>query len=120
MLAAIHEAGWVSWLAVAAMVAGLVFVVSVGRKAGRAGSVAASWSAVVVAVALLNASAGQHKVDDAVQRESDPARQIAMMSLGTREASSNLFVGGSCVLLLMAVGGLIALARRPVETKPRL
>ena len=120
MLTAIHEAGWVSWFAVAAMVAGLVFVVSVGRKVGRAGNVAASWSAVVVAVTLLNASAGQRKVDDAVQRESNPARQLAMLSQGTREASSNLFVGGTCVLLLMAVGGLFALGRRPVGTQPRL
>ena len=111
MLAALHEAGWVSWFAVAAMVAGLVFVVSAGRKVGRAGSVAASWSAVVVAVALLNASAGQRKVDDAVQREPDPAHRIAMLSQGTREASSNLFVGGTCVLLLMAVGGVFALTR---------
>jgi hypothetical protein len=115
MLAAIHEAGWVSWFSVAAMVAGLVLVVSVGRRAGRAGSVASSWSAIIVAVALLNASAGQNKVDDGVQRESDPAHQIAMLSQGTREASSNLFVGGTCALFLMTVGGFFALGRPRVE-----
>jgi hypothetical protein len=117
MPAAIQEAGWVSWFAVAATVAGLTSLVSVGRRGGRAGSIAASWSAVVVAVALLNASAGQRKVDDAVQRESVSAHQIAMLSQGTREASANLFVGGTCVVLLMAVGGVFTLVQRPTRTR---
>jgi hypothetical protein len=102
------------------MLAGLAFVVLVGRRTGRVGSVASSWSIVIVAVALLNTSAGHHKVDEAVQRESDPTRQIAMLSQGIREASSNLFVGGTCASFLMTVGGFLALRKPPVEPRKSL
>jgi hypothetical protein len=37
-----------------------------------------------------------------------------MLSQGTREACSNLFVGGTCALLLMTVGGVLALVKRRV------
>jgi hypothetical protein len=117
MLVAIHEAGWVCWFAVAAMVTGLVLVLSVGRKAGRTSSVASSWSTVIVGVALLNAGAGQHKVDDRVQRQPNPADQVAMLSLGSREASSNLFVGGTCALFLMIVGGLVTVGSPRVDRR---
>ena len=109
MLAAISEAGWVSWFVVAAMAVGSILVVSVGRRTGRVGSVASRWSAVVVAIALQNASVGQHKVDAKLQLESDPARQVVMLSVGTREASSNLFVGGACTLVLISLAGLTTL-----------
>ena len=116
MLTVIYEAGLVSWFAVVVMAAGLVLVLSVGRRAGRAASVASSWSAVVMAIALLNTSGGQHKVDDGVQREPNPAQQVVMLSRGTREASSNLLVGGTCALFLMAVGGLVTLGRPRAES----
>jgi hypothetical protein len=37
--------------------------------------------------------------------------QIQMMSVGTREASSNLFLAGAGGLLLSALGGALSLAR---------
>jgi hypothetical protein len=111
MLTALHEAGWVSWLAPLAAVVGLALALSVGRRTGRAAAVASAWSIVVLIVALLNASVGQHKVDAQVQQALDLGQKIAILTTGTREASSNLFVGGACAVFLMAAGGLLSLRR---------
>jgi hypothetical protein len=111
MLTALHEAGWVSWFAPLAALVGLALALSVGRRTGRAGGVATAWSIVVLIVVLLNASVGQHKVDAQVQQELELGRKMAILTTGTREASSNLFVGGASALFLMAAGGLLSLRR---------
>jgi hypothetical protein len=108
-------------------VAGAAATVTVGRRRGRPGSVAATWAVALLASGALGCATGQRKVDRAVrgilvvhegrpvpveeQHKLGPVEQIQMMSVGTREASSNLFLAGAGGLLLSALGGALSLAR---------
>ncbi|HMI89182.1 MAG TPA: hypothetical protein VK550_34120 [Polyangiaceae bacterium] len=60
---------------------------------------------------MLGMGLGQRKVDAAFQQMGtlDLAIRVKIVSVGTREASDALLVGGSCALLLTAVGGLVGL-----------
>jgi hypothetical protein len=110
MLELIHEAGFVIWFALAAFAIGLVRVVML-RRAGRSASAAAFWAGLTMAVGMLNTGGGQHKVDAAVQRRTDPTERFDILTMGTREASSNLFLAGACAILLLGAGGAASLGR---------
>ena len=59
---------------------------------------------------MLGMALGQRKVDAAFQRMSDLdiAVRIKILSVGTREATDSLLVGGACALLLAVVSGVLA------------
>jgi hypothetical protein len=118
MLEIMHESGFGAYLTLLFALAGVAATVTVGRRTGRPGSVAAAFAAAVLASGQLGVGTGQRKVDRAVSGlpESDLATRVAILSVGTREASANLLFSGACGLAVAAVGGLLAVgaARRRV------
>lgn len=111
MLELIHESGWGAWPTLLAFVVGLGATITLGRRLGRPGSVAAAWAAAVMALAMLGVSTGQRAVDNYVQtRATTIEEKVEAVSVGTREASTNLLFGGACGTLLMIVGGVLSLA----------
>jgi hypothetical protein len=124
----IHDSGWGAWLTLLLTVAGAAATVTIGRRRGRPGSVAAAWAVAVLASGALGFSSGQRLVDKAVRGlivrhegkttaegadvpRPDPGMAIQMMSVGTREASSNFLLAGVGGILLSALGGVLSLAR---------
>jgi hypothetical protein len=126
----IHESGWAAWMTLLLTVAGAAAVVTIGRRRGRPGSVGASWAVAVLASGALGFATGQRMVDRGVRgvhvrhegrtlspEEAakhppiGPVMQIQMMSVGTREASSNFLIAGLGATLLCALGGALSLAR---------
>ncbi|MBN2360574.1 MAG: hypothetical protein JXR83_14050 [Deltaproteobacteria bacterium] len=110
MIDIIRECGFAAWLSLLIFIGGLAAVFTVGRKVGRPGSVAAAFAVAVVASGALGIGAGQRMVDRAVQQQTEIAKQVEYLRIGTREAAANLLLSGACGLLLMAVGGGMALA----------
>ncbi len=108
-----HESGYGAWLSLVLALAGLAATFTVGRRSGRAGSIAAAFAAAVLASGQLGVGSGQRKVDRAVQGlpESDLATRVAILSVGTREASANLLFSGACAMVVLAVGGALALGQ---------
>lgn len=66
----------------------------------------------VVVLGILGTGLGQRLVDKAVQGVTDPAKQVALLSAGTREAAAGNLLGGGAGLLLIALGGAVAISRR--------
>ncbi len=114
MLEIMRESGFGAYLTLILALAGLAATVTVGRRNGRPGSVAAAFAAAVLASGQLGAGTGQRKVDRAVSGlpETDLASRVAILSVGTREASANLLLSGACGLAVAAVGGALAIAAR--------
>jgi hypothetical protein len=114
MLGIMHESGFGAYLTVILALAGLAATVTVGRRTGRPGSVAAAFAAAVLASGQLGAGTGQRKVDRAVSGlpETDLASRVAILSVGTREAAANLLFSGACGLAVAALGGALAIAGR--------
>ena len=110
MIDIIRECGFAAWLSLLIFVGGLAAVFTVGRKVGRPGSVAAAFAVAVIASGALGIGTGQRLVDRAAMGQTELAKQVEFLSIGTREASANLLLSGACGLLLMAVGGGMALA----------
>jgi hypothetical protein len=112
-----------AWVSLFLTVAGLAAVVTVGRKRGRPGSVAATWAVAVLASGAIGFATGQRMVDRGINgmvphgdhAEFLPERRTAMLSRGTREASANLFLAGFEALGLSAVGGALSLIVRPKD-----
>ena len=106
MLDWVHE----SWLSVAATAAGIVVMLTVGRRTGRPASVATAAAAVALAGGMLGMALGLRKVDHAFQTTTgfDLALRVKILSVGTREASDNLLVGGACAVLLVLAGSFLA------------
>ncbi len=113
MFQLMHESGYGAWLSLILALAGLAATFTLGRRSGRPGSVAAAFAAAVLASGQLGVGGGQRKVDRAVQStpESDLDTRVAILSVGTREASANLLFSGACALLVSAVGGAVALGQ---------
>ena len=113
MFQLMHESGYGAWLSLVLCLAGLAATFTVGRRSGRAGSVAAAFAAAVLASGQLGVGTGQRKVDRAVQSTSaaDLATRVEILSVGTREASANLLFSGACAMLVLAVGGAVALGQ---------
>jgi hypothetical protein len=114
MLETIHEAGWVAWIIVTIALVSAAVVVARRR---RGESLAGAAATLTLALSLANASVGQAKVDAAVTAEPDPALQLIVLSHGTREASRNLMVGGTCATLLLALGGAVSALTRSREKR---
>jgi len=104
----ILEAGIFGILIVVTFAAGSVVVVR-SHDALRA---AQTFALTVVLLGIAGAGLGQRLVDKAVDRVTDPAEKVALLSVGTREASAGHLLGGACGILLLGLGGAIHLARR--------
>lgn len=113
MFQLMHESGYGAWLSLILALAGLAATFTLGRRTGRPGSVAAAFAAAVLASGQMGVGGGQRKVDRAVQGlpESDLATRVLLLSVGTREASANLLFSGTCAMVVLAVGGALALGR---------
>ena len=120
----IHESGFGAWVSLFLTVVGLAAVVTVGRKRGRPGGVAAAWAVAVLASGAIGFATGQRMVDRSINMgmihgdHTEPVpseRRTAMLSRGTREASANLFLSGFEALALSAVGGALSLLVKPNE-----
>lgn len=105
----IHESGGAAWTTMVFAIIGVVAALTLGRKQGRPGSVAAAFAVMVLASGSLGVGTGQRLVDKAVQAEQDPVQKLELLSIGTREAAANMLFSGMCATLLMAVGGALAL-----------
>ena len=110
-----HESGFGAWVSLFLAVAGLAAVVTVGRKRGRPGGVAATWAVAVLASGAIGFAAGQRMVDRGIDHMGGNPQRVAMLSRGTREASANLFLAGFEALALSAVGGALALIVKPKD-----
>ena len=113
MFQIMHESGYGAFMSLILALAGLAATLTVGRRIGRAGSVAAAFAAAVLASGQLGVGTGQRKVDQAVQATpaSDLATRVQFLSVGTREASANLLFSGACAMVVLAVGGALALGQ---------
>ncbi len=69
-------------------------------------------AAAILAVAMIGDGLGQRLVCEAIERTPDMADKVKFLSLGTREATANLVLGGLWVVLLLAVDAAAKLARR--------
>jgi hypothetical protein len=108
----IVESGFAAWVTLFLTVAGAAAVVTVGRKRGRPGGVAASWAVAVLAAGALGFATGQRKVDQGIRGiPPESPNRVVMLSIGTREASANLLLAGMAGLLLCSIGGVLSLAR---------
>src|SRR5207247_2360851 len=110
-----HESGFAAWTTMFLFVTGAAAVVTVGRKRGRPGSVAAAWAVAVLASGAIGFAAGQRMVDRGIDHMGANPQRVAMLSRGTREASANLFLAGFGAMGLCAVGGVLSLVTRPKE-----
>jgi hypothetical protein len=119
MIELVHESGWGAWAVLLLTLLGLAAALTVGRARGRPGSIAAAFAVAVLAAGQLGVSSGQRRVDQHVRLEPDLARRVEMLSTGTREASANLLLSGGCAMIVMIVGGALALvATRKKGTTP--
>jgi hypothetical protein len=109
MMTLIHESGFGGWLTLLLFIGGLAAIFTVGRKLGRPGSVAAAFAVAVLASGSLGIGTGQRAVDRYVQNQTEIGQRVEGLSIGTREAAANLLLSGAGGLLLMAIGGSMAL-----------
>jgi hypothetical protein len=108
----IVESGFGAWVTLFLTVIGAAAVVTVGRRRGRPGGVAAAWAVAVLAAGAIGFATGQRKVDQGIRGiPPENAARVAMLSIGTREASTNMLLSGFAALSLCTVGGLLSLAK---------
>lgn len=106
------EAGVFAYVAFLVFLGGLVAIVRAPPKgAGPLGRAAAA-AALVMGLAMAGQGLGQRLVDRAVEAEPDNARKVAMLSMGTREASANQLLGGLMAVALIGLGAGVGAARR--------
>jgi hypothetical protein len=133
MFEVIRESGIAGWAALLLTIAGAAAVTTIGRRRARPGSVAASWAVVVLACGALGMAMGQRMVDRAVRgsevagvatsrplphwTEQDLPRRVSILSIGTREASANLYLSAAGALLLCVLGGALALMQKEPGVK---
>jgi hypothetical protein len=112
MMTIIHESGWGAWASLIFTFLGIAAVLTVGRSRRRPGTIAAAFAVAVLASGALGVGSGQRRVDPFVQQlpKDDLATKVEILSIGTREASANLLLSGGCAMLLMMIGGALALA----------
>lgn len=108
----LQDAGVFGFVVLALFVAGLGLTSTWARQHNRVSSVAATFSVAILAVANLGAHLAQRVVEQHVaQMPADDvaklAQKIEVLNIGTREASSNLLIGGACAVLLIAIGAAI-------------
>lgn len=106
------ESGFAAWVTLFLTVAGIAAVITVGRKRGRPGGVAAAWAVAVLAAGAMGFATGQRMVDRGIRGiPAESPNRVVMLSIGTREASANLLLSGIAALALCSVGGVLSLAR---------
>jgi hypothetical protein len=111
MIDLIHESGWGAWFSLILTLAGIAAVLTVGRRTRRPGSIAAAWAVAILASGAMGVGSGQRAVDAYVHDTpaADLAKRVEAVSVGTREASANLLLSGGCAMIVLAIGGTLAL-----------
>jgi len=112
MIEFIQMTGWVGIANLSCLVAGLIITLTVGRKQDRAWSYAAAFAVAVLAFGAIGFGLGQIMVDHVVNTrppEIEVQKAIMLLSLGTREASGNLLMGGTGAVLLSLAGAVATL-----------
>jgi hypothetical protein len=114
MLSLIKDSGFGAWPVLIFTLAGLAATLTVGRKSGRPGSVAAAFALCALAAGAVAFAAGQHAVETYVLHQPDGALadKVTALATGTREASGGLMLAGLGALVVMAVGGVLALRQK--------
>ncbi len=114
MLSLIRDSGFGAWPVLLFTMAGLIVTLTVGRKIKRPGSVAATFAVCALAAGAIAFAAGQRAVESYVLRLPEGAlpEKIAALATGTREASGGLMLAGFGALLVMALGGVLALKQK--------
>ncbi len=112
MMDLINESGWGAWVVFFFALAGVAATLTVGRRVKRPGSIAAAFAVGVLAAGAIGFASGQRAVERYVNHKvpaEDLALRLEHLTVGTREATSNLALAGLCALVLMSVGGGLAL-----------
>jgi disulfide bond formation protein DsbB len=102
------EAGVFAYVGLIVFVGGLVAIVRGPKRAVTRGAAAAI---IVMGLGMAGQGMGQRLVDRAVEAEPDNARKVALLSMGTREASANQLLAGLMALALIGVGLGVGAAR---------
>src|SRR5437879_491119 len=100
------EAGPLAMLCIVVTLIGLGVTAVFGRKTGRATATGASFAAAAVGGGLIGMGAGQRAVAAAVEQAAAD-KALALLSVGTREASANLLIAGACALVLVIAGAIL-------------
>lgn len=118
MMTIIHESGFGAWASLIIFFMGIAAVLTVGRAKRRPGSVAAAFAVAVLASGAIGVGTGQRNVDRFVQQTQELGEKVEILSVGTREASANLLLSGGCAMVLVMLGGAMALVfvRRDAST----
>lgn len=114
MLELIKDAGWGAWPVLLLAIGGLAATLTVGRARKRPGSVAAAFAVAVLAAGALGTATGQKAVQNYLETHKTDKLddRVDALAEGTREAQTNLLLAGAGAMVLMAVGGGLALAQR--------
>lgn len=111
----VTDCGVFGMVAIVTTAAGAVATLRIGRRVGRPGSVAAGFAAAVLSLGAIGYGLGVFAVERAVNKvaELDAAQRVVLLNMGNREAAGNLIVAGTGALLLLALGGALALTHKP-------
>lgn len=101
----LREAGPFGPLAVLLFIAGLAVVVR-----SRSSASAAPFILGILGTGQLGQGLGQHAVRDAIEAVPDLGDKVALLNMGTGEASSALIISGACALILCVVAGALSFA----------
>ena len=115
MMTYIQNAGFVGYVTLALIAAGITTTIVMSVKGKRAWLHATVFAVAILACGATGFGLGQIMVNKAVRSQltkNEPNKAIAMVALGTQEASANVMVGGLGALLVTMVGGGTALLRR--------
>ena len=118
MMTYIQHGGFVAYITLALIAAGIVTSIVMGLRGRRAWLHAAAFAVAILACGAVGFGLGQIMVNKAVQArltKNQPAKATELMALGTQEASANLVVGGLGALLVTMTGAGTALLRRRPE-----
>ncbi len=112
MMTLIEQAGWGAYPTLIFTAIGLVVVLTAGRKSGRPGSFAAAWTAVILASGAMGFGSGTISVDKFIEKlpPEKAASAATFVAVGIHESATNFLLAGMGGLLVMAVGGVLALA----------
>jgi hypothetical protein len=111
MLDLIKDSGFGAWPVLLLTLGGIAAVLTLGRSVKRPGSVAAAFALAALAAGALAFAMGQRAVESYVIKlpGEDLAGKIEGLAVGTREASGGLMLAGACALVLLSLGGILAL-----------
>jgi hypothetical protein len=106
-----RDCGVMGYLVLILAIAGIIVSATWGRKNGKPGGVATGFAAALLSAGAMGYGMGMQKVAAAVQG-TEAAGRADLLNIGSREASGNLLLAGLCGLVLLAVGGILALLNR--------